>query len=206
MNSLQYIVGLALQYFQENVGFHSFSESHLFTPRRFIQVYSGLITDTNADNIENYFYDLPTAMKKRNRHVVPVGDGDGLRIISLPDLHQQAGLNASAMFIYPSKTILSSSESLTNDNVVSERVPLSIYVIADLDTEEGLSTLRAALLYSVSQVKISLPLTYLIWLLAPCKEFFFCKITPDFSSQSNNTNKRLRTPHSRVFFVFTPHI
>jgi UDP-glucose:glycoprotein glucosyltransferase len=151
LNSLQYAVGLALQYFQENVGFRSFSESHLFTPWRFIQVYSGLITDTDADNIENYFYDLPTAMKKRNRHVVPDGDGDGLRITSLPDLHQQAGLNASsAMFIYPSKTILSSSESLTNGNVVSERVPLSIYVIADLDTEEGLSTLRAALLYSVS--------------------------------------------------------
>lgn len=75
----------------------------------FIQVYSGMITDTDADNIENYFYDLPTAMKRRNRHVVPAVDGDGLRIASLPTLHQQAGLNASpTMFIYPSKAILSS--------------------------------------------------------------------------------------------------
>jgi UDP-glucose:glycoprotein glucosyltransferase len=77
----------------------------------FTQVYSGVITDTDADNIENYFYDLPTAMKRRNRHVVPVGGGDGLRIASLPTLHEQAGLNASpAMFIYPSKTISSFSE------------------------------------------------------------------------------------------------
>ena len=77
----------------------------------FIQVYSGVITDTDADNIENYFYDLPTAMKRRNRHVVPAGDGDGLRIASLSTLHQQADLNASpAMFIYPCKAISSSSE------------------------------------------------------------------------------------------------
>jgi UDP-glucose:glycoprotein glucosyltransferase len=45
-------------------------------------------------------------------------------------------------------------------------VPLSIYVIADLDTEDGLSALRAALVFSVSQGKISLPATHLIWLLA----------------------------------------
>jgi UDP-glucose:glycoprotein glucosyltransferase len=124
---------------------------HLYLPHGgFIQVYSGVITDTDADNIENYFYDFPTAMKRRNRHVVPVGDGDGLRIASLPNLHQQAGLNASsAMFIYPSKAISSSSDSLTDGNVVSERVPLSIYVIADLDTEDDLSVLRAALLFSV---------------------------------------------------------
>jgi hypothetical protein len=88
------------------------SLDHLYSPHGgFIQVYSGVITDTDADNIENYFYDLPTAMKRRNRHVVPVGDGDGLRIASLPSLHQKAGLNASpAMFIYPSKTNMSPSE------------------------------------------------------------------------------------------------
>jgi hypothetical protein len=45
------------------------------------------------------------AMKKQNLHVVPVGDGGGVRIASLPSLHQWVGLNASpAMFIYPSKT------------------------------------------------------------------------------------------------------
>ena len=70
-----------------------------------------MITDTDADNIENYFYDLPTTMKRRNRHIVPVGDGDGLRIASLPNLHQQAGLNDSlTMFIYPSKAMSISSD------------------------------------------------------------------------------------------------
>jgi UDP-glucose:glycoprotein glucosyltransferase len=88
------------------------SLDHLCLPHGgFIQVYSGVITDTDADNIENYFYDLPTSMKRRNRYVVPAGDGDGLRIASLPALHQQAGLNASpTVFIYPGKAISSSSE------------------------------------------------------------------------------------------------
>jgi hypothetical protein len=45
---------------------------------------------------------------------------------------------------------------MTDGYVESERVPLSIYVIADLDTEDGLSALRAALLFSVGQVKISI--------------------------------------------------
>ena len=77
-----------------NVRPHSFSGG-------FVQVDLGVITDTDTDNIENYFYDLPTAMKRRNCHAVPVGDGDGLRIASLPILHHQTGLNASpAMFIY----------------------------------------------------------------------------------------------------------
>ena len=111
MNSLQYVVGQALQHFQESVRSIP-SLDHLYLPHGgFIQVHSGMITDTDAHNIENYFYDLPTAMKRRNRHVVPVGDGGGLRISSLPTLHQQAGFNlAPAKFIYPSKAISSSSE------------------------------------------------------------------------------------------------
>jgi hypothetical protein len=39
-------------------------------------------------------------MKKRSRHVVPLGNG--VRILNLPDLHKQAGLHVSpAAFIYP---------------------------------------------------------------------------------------------------------
>ena len=41
--------------------------------------------------------------------------------------------------------------SIADGNVASEQVPLSIYVIADLDTEDGLSTLKAALAFSVCQ-------------------------------------------------------
>jgi hypothetical protein len=41
--------------------------------------------------------------------------------------------------------------SAADGNVVSEQVPLSIYVIADLDSEDGLRTLQSALAFSVCQ-------------------------------------------------------
>ncbi|KAF8266966.1 hypothetical protein EI94DRAFT_1802289 [Lactarius quietus] len=63
--SLQTSVGQALQYFQE----------------------TGAITDEQADDTEKPFYDFPTTKKRRNRHVVPQGNG-GVRIINLPDLHK----------------------------------------------------------------------------------------------------------------------
>jgi hypothetical protein len=103
-------VSQAIQSFQENVRFRIFLGPPYLLCGCFIQVYSGVITDSDADNIENHFYDLPTAMKRRNRHIVPVGNGGGVRTVSLPALHQQAGLNASpAMFIYPGKATSNSS-------------------------------------------------------------------------------------------------
>ena len=64
-----------------------------------------MITDDHADDIENHFYDLPTTMKRRNRHIIPVASGNGgVRVASLPDLHQWAGLNTSSdMFVYTGK-------------------------------------------------------------------------------------------------------
>ena len=60
-----------------------------------------MITDADSDGIENHFYDLPIAMKRRNRHIVPVGSGR-VRVASLPDLHKRTGLYAlPPMFIYP---------------------------------------------------------------------------------------------------------
>ena len=41
-------------------------------------------------------------MKKRNRHIAPPGNGAGVRILSLPELHKQTGLRVSpTAFIYP---------------------------------------------------------------------------------------------------------
>jgi hypothetical protein len=75
---------------------------HLTHAGCLIQVYSGVITDEHADDIENYFYDLPTTMKRRNRHIVPVGNGGDVRVAGLPDLHRWAGLHTSPdMFVYP---------------------------------------------------------------------------------------------------------
>ncbi|KAI9429478.1 hypothetical protein H4582DRAFT_2065228, partial [Lactarius indigo] len=73
LNPLQTSVGQALQYFQE-------------------KIYAGAITDDQADDIKNHFYDLPTTMKGRNCHIVPLG---GVRVIILSDLHKQTGLRVS---------------------------------------------------------------------------------------------------------------
>ena len=53
---------------------------------------------------------------------------------------------------------------------------LTIYVIADLDTEDGLSTLRAALAFSVRRT-YPLPLTHLIWQLAKNSSFAQSRLT-----------------------------
>lgn len=57
--------------------------------------------------------------------------------------------SSSSTLVRPSPTLLT---AVADGNVVSEQVPLSIYVIADLDTEDGLSTLQAALAFSVRQI------------------------------------------------------
>ncbi|KAH9024388.1 UDP-glucose:glycoprotein glucosyltransferase-domain-containing protein [Lactarius pseudohatsudake] len=63
LHPLQSSVGQALQYFQE-------------------KVHAGAITDNQADDIENHFYDLPTTMKRRNRHIAPLSGGGGMRLLS----------------------------------------------------------------------------------------------------------------------------
>ena len=79
----------------------------------------------------------------------------------------------SSTLVGPSPTLL---KFLADGDVVSEQVPLPIYVIADLDTEDGPSTLQAALAFSVRRIIFPVYSSYL----AICKEFHFCTITPDF--------------------------
>jgi UDP-glucose:glycoprotein glucosyltransferase len=67
-------------------------------------------------------------------------------------------------------------KSLADGHVVSEQVLLTIYVIADLDTEDGLSTLRAALAFSVRRI-YPLPPTRLIWQLAKNSSFAQSRLT-----------------------------
>ena len=56
--------------------------------------------DDKVDSIKKHLCDLPTLMKRCNHHVVLLGNG--VHIVNLPDLHNQAGLHMSpASFIYP---------------------------------------------------------------------------------------------------------
>ncbi|PIL30079.1 hypothetical protein GSI_07656 [Ganoderma sinense ZZ0214-1] len=99
-----------------------------------LKVYKGELTDEeHADGMATYFYDLPTTAKRRNAYVHPsakAGAGD-LRIFGLPDLIEANGLKSSpGAFVYPAE---------------SQQVPLTTYVVADFDSEEGAKFLKEAL-------------------------------------------------------------
>ena len=69
-----------------------------------LKVYKNELTE--ADDVANYFYDLPTTAKRRNMYINPSPKAGGLRIFSLPDLIERNGLRSTAgSFIYPGKLL-----------------------------------------------------------------------------------------------------
>ncbi|KAI0353822.1 glycosyltransferase family 24 protein [Trametes cingulata] len=96
------------------------------------KIYKGELTDADAEHLSTYFYDLPTTAKRRNVHIHPTQKVGSLRILSLPDLIEKNGLKSSpGAFVYPEE---------------SEYVPLTVYVVADLDSEESRGFIKEALL------------------------------------------------------------
>ena len=99
--------------------------------------------------MENYFYNLPTASKRRNRYVFP-SDGTALNIVNLPELFAKSPLQvSSSTYIYPGSALFShlSSSSLTSLFLLveSDSFPMSLFVIADLDSPGGLELIKEAL-------------------------------------------------------------
>ncbi|KAJ7608670.1 UDP-glucose:glycoprotein glucosyltransferase-domain-containing protein [Roridomyces roridus] len=94
-------------------------------------LYSGIITEeAAAESIATYFYDLPTTSLRRNPYIFPKS-GD-IRVVDVPALFKRTGFRvAPSSFVYPSET---------------EQIPLTIYVVADFDSQEGLGLLQQALL------------------------------------------------------------
>jgi UDP-glucose:glycoprotein glucosyltransferase len=99
--------------------------------------------------MENYFYDLPRASKRRNRYIFP-SDGTSLNIINLPELFAKARLRvSSSTYIYPglafSFIFLLPPKTLLFLLVESDSIPMSLFVIADLDSLDGLELIKEAL-------------------------------------------------------------
>ncbi|KAJ7785207.1 UDP-glucose:glycoprotein glucosyltransferase-domain-containing protein [Mycena maculata] len=91
-------------------------------------VYGGKISDETT-GISTYFYDLPTSSLRRNPYIFP--PSGELKIVSVPELFARTGFRAApATFVYPPET---------------EQIPLTVYVVADFDTEGGLGLLKEAL-------------------------------------------------------------
>jgi UDP-glucose:glycoprotein glucosyltransferase len=67
-----------------------------------------------------------------------------LRIVSLPQLCSRVGILSHGHFIYPRRRSGSGVVAET-ESVVSTRVPFTVYVVADLDSEAGLALVKEAL-------------------------------------------------------------
>ncbi|KAF5378749.1 hypothetical protein D9615_006978 [Tricholomella constricta] len=96
------------------------------------QVYTGKLSDQHNETVSTYFYDQPSTGLRRNRYIYPATTAGSLRIINLPDLFSRTGFRlAPSSFLYPSG---------------SQIVPLSLYIVADLDSQAGLQLVKEALL------------------------------------------------------------
>ncbi|KAI0628063.1 glycosyltransferase family 24 protein [Trametes polyzona] len=94
------------------------------------KIYKGEFKDEDGEKLSTYFYDLPTTSKRRNTYIHPSQKSGSLRIFSLPELIERNGLNSTAgAFVYPE----------------SEHVPITTYVVVDLDSEEGRTLVKEAL-------------------------------------------------------------
>ncbi|KAK0458728.1 UDP-glucose:glycoprotein glucosyltransferase-domain-containing protein, partial [Desarmillaria tabescens] len=103
------------------------------------ELYEGKITDDSSASISTYFYDLPTTQKTRNRFIDAIGS---LRIYNLPELYARTGFGAGpGAFIYPPEG----------------ETPITLFLIADFNTEEGLELLKSALtsMNDQSQTRLS---------------------------------------------------
>ncbi|GJE88514.1 Thioredoxin-like domain-containing protein [Phanerochaete sordida] len=86
-------------------------------------VFSGALTDDDAENVENYFYDLPSTAARRNRYIYPSDKTGELRIVNLPELLASAkSPSGSNAYVYPPG---------------DAQLSFTTVVIADLDSEDG---------------------------------------------------------------------
>ncbi|KAG5636220.1 hypothetical protein H0H81_008754 [Sphagnurus paluster] len=96
------------------------------------QVYEGKLTDAQNETMSTFFYDQPSTGLRRNRYIYPAKAPGSLRIFNMLDLFSRTGFRSTpSTFIYPSST---------------SAVPLSLYVVADLDSQAGLQLVKEALL------------------------------------------------------------
>ncbi|KAL5522625.1 hypothetical protein ACEPAG_8642 [Sanghuangporus baumii] len=102
------------------------------------KIYLAELGDANSETIDTYFYDLPSTNLRRNRYIFPSsspksrigGQTSNLRIVNVPELFNRTGFAPRAgAYLY--------SESV--DTV------FTTFVVADLNSEAGITLMREAL-------------------------------------------------------------
>ena len=105
--------------------------------------------DEHAETLSTYFYDLPTTAKRRNVYIHPSNKPGSLRIVGLPELVEGSGLSSEpGAFMYPRvhHTWLQWNVKYSVHFIaVTEQVPITMYVIADMETPEGIQLVKEAL-------------------------------------------------------------
>ncbi|KAH7886870.1 glycosyltransferase family 24 protein [Phlebopus sp. FC_14] len=110
-------------------------------------VYIGEITDSDANLMSNFFYDLPSTMSRRNAYIFaksPSGNGHALEgpsveKFNMAELFANAGAEQNGgSFVVPSG---------------SDVLPITMYVIADLDSLQGLQLAKEALMFVSNPVR-----------------------------------------------------
>ncbi|KIP02024.1 glycosyltransferase family 24 protein [Phlebiopsis gigantea 11061_1 CR5-6] len=95
------------------------------------QMHYGHLSEADAPRMDTYFYDLPEASARRNRYIYPTGKTGDLRIVNWLEVPETAGvLYDNRAFVYPP------TEEVTT---------LTVFVVADLDSEEGLELAKETL-------------------------------------------------------------
>ena len=117
------------------------------------QIYEGAIKDEQSGSLSTYFYDQPTTDKRRSRYIYPTAAG-GLKIVNMVELFANTGFEAFASvegkglaFVYPReypyRVLVWDADLMGIEE--TQRILLSLYVIADFDTEYGLGLVKEAL-------------------------------------------------------------
>lgn len=107
-----------------------------------VQLYTGELPEESPETLSTYFYDLPTTSIRRNRHIFP--SGSALRIVNLPELSSRVGIHSYGAFNYPPRRPRLPVED-ESETVETAHVHFTVYIVADLDSEEGLSLVKEAL-------------------------------------------------------------
>ena len=94
-----------------------------------------------AVSVSTYFYDLPATDMRRNKYIHPAG---ALRIVNLPELFARIGGLSHGPFIYSGGDRRLGADG-ASESVSLARVPFTIYIVADLDSETGLALVKEAL-------------------------------------------------------------
>lgn len=118
--------------------------------------------EKKPEEMANYFYDMSTTSQRRNSYIYPSSSQEILKIANIPSLFSRIGFDVPSSYIYPrmfpyfSRTFFFSTERCHKSIAGFSEVSQSLFVIADLDSDDGLGLVKEALLSLVCLYVFSL--------------------------------------------------